>query len=319
MTTVTEDDLSYTSFFTTFEDPMKLNTINLNLDYYADDSDVGGNFTYQRSVGSYKLGLSYSKSFSKSSLSSSNNFETNYLLSMRKEFSLNNSKVTAHTYVALSEAKTAFSSNDELKKVGASFVYGVFPTKRYSFFSGMQFYFGFSLNMPDSGEDYNRYQTSASYTMDLYRENMLTLSGTYENLDKDNFLNGIAYGGGTVKSIHNTYGVAYSDILGNEIWSLRAELDSPLWDIYKGYGLVPLYFSQLRGLLGYDYIGADFIFLNRSLFRNKNLTSNNIGLKLDGKFLYYVPFSIEMVYSDAKIEETTDDDFQFILRSEYTY
>ncbi len=318
VSSVTEDDLTYVSFFTSFEDPKKINTFNISLDYYDEDSDVGGNFTYLRDLGGFEVGLTFAKSFSKSSFSATNNYETNYLISLQKEFELDNSLFLARGFAAKAESKTAFSE-DNLDKVGLNVLYGIYPFERFSLFSGFQAMAGVSVNMPEDGEDYNRYQLTSRYKMDLYRENFLTLYGSYEKLDKDTFSDGLIYGGGTVKSIHQTYGVAYSDILGNEIWSLKASYDASIWQMNLGWGLVPIYFKDLSLLMGFDYIGADFIYLDNSLLRNKNMTSKNIGLKIDATAFYRAPFSIEMVYSAAEVGKRSEDGFQFILRSAYTY
>ena len=148
---------------------------------------------------------------------------------------------------------------------------------------------------------------------------MLTLRGTFEELDKDTLRNGLLFGGGTVESIHQTYGVLYSDVLGNEITTLKANLDLNVLRLNKGWGLVPFYMRTLHVLGGFDQVSADFVYLKDRFYRNEVMNVFYYGLKIDSRVFYRVPLSIEAVFSNSKINDVTDDDFQLIFRSAYTY
>lgn len=317
LSTITEDNLQYYSVTTSFEDPLQRNQFNVSLDYYSENSDVGGLFSYKRRIGAYNFGVTYNKDFRRSSGGDSS-FDEAISLSVNHSYNMNDYLLNQTVY--LTDVKSSdLVSKSQIKRAGYGVGFYRYPKHAYEFFNSYYLYGGYARNQPSVGEDFNRYQALADFKFDLYKEYMLTLRGTFEELDKDTLRNGLLFGGGTVESIHQTYGVLYSDVLGNEITTLKANLDLNVLRLNKGWGLVPFYMRTLHVLGGFDQVSADFIYLKDRFYRNEVMNVFYYGLKIDSRVFYRVPLSIEAVFSNSKINDVTDDDFQLIFRSAYTY
>ncbi len=317
LSTVTEDDLQYYSVITSFEDPMKVNRFNLSLDYYSEPSDVGGNFSYFRSIGKFDLGFSYQKDFQKSS-ASSNSYEESLQGSLDHESKIKDYSLINSLYATHSEVKN-FISQSTVKRVGVGSNFYRYAKYQYQFFNNYYLYASAARSFPKNGKDFNRYRGVADFKFDLYKDYIITLRSTYEHLDKDTFANGVAYGGGTVKSIHQSYGIPYSDILGNRIKTFKVGADFKVYNIKTGWGLVPIYLQSLSLLSGVDVMASDFIFLSTQTFRNEELQSIYYGAKIDASLFYRLPLSIEAVVTQTEVNGFTNDNFQLIFRSSYTY
>ena len=115
----------------------------------------------------------------------------------------------------------------------------------------------------------------------------------YDKLFKSSYLHGDLLEGGGVGGRHSFYGLNYQDAFGHQIWTLTGRLNGEVARVYSSWGLLPLYFKEVRFLAGIECISADFIWLSRDqrLIGNplEPLVSNHWGMRLELDIFYRNP------------------------------
>ncbi len=303
LASTTEDNLSFWRVFTTINDPLDKHTFILNGDYYSELESWGGLLDYTYAAKYFDINLSYLKEFQKNTINPSvRSFEEGQTLSLvkSKEWGLLETRVAA--FYGMTKSRGVFSS-EETDQYGVNFTIFKNAKYKYQFFKNMTLYTAVSNNSTSKIDDYKRYRALGSFRFDLYKNSIFEVRSTYEKLDKTTLNGGVIYGGGNLRSIHQIYGLDYSDAFGNEMETLRFKFNIEVFRPYKGWGFVPYYLKRINLITGVDYLKTDYIFFNNSLYRDRSVTSKYVGVSIDSQVFYHLPLTIEIVSSDVAMED----------------
>lgn len=156
-----------------------------------------------------------------------------------------------------------------------------------------------------SRKDYNGH--AAKFDMGLKFSQMFysRIKGTFETLEKNDLSSGVIYGGGHegigYQKMHEFYGLTYSSLFGNEIYTGRAQLGAKIFNPYSaGGGLLPFYIKEVHALIGVDVAKSDYTFIDRTFVRNKAIQSYHGGARFDMTLFYNIPTSIDLLYAQVQ-------------------
>jgi hypothetical protein len=149
--------------------------------------------------------------------------------------------------------------------------------------------------------------------------------GSYGRLRKTGLVNGLLFGGGSealynLGGYHEFYGLEYGDFFGNQITTLRGQLNLRLMESYRGLGLFPLFLKSTHALLGIDYAKSQVIFLGRDRVAAPDIKSYFAGLRFKTDFSYFIPVDADFIYSQVQ-NPSGDNQSQllFLLRGSFNF
>ncbi|TNF03104.1 MAG: hypothetical protein EP326_02680 [Deltaproteobacteria bacterium] len=154
-------------------------------------------------------------------------------------------------------------------------------------------------------KDYNghaaRFDMGLKFNQTFYSR----LKGTFETLEKSDLSSGVIYGGGHegigYQKMHEFYGLSYSSLFGNEIYTGRFQLGAEMLNPYTaGGGLLPFYFKEVHALIGVDVAKSDYTFIDRTFLRNRVIQSYHAGARFDLTLFYNIPASIDLLYAQVQ-------------------
>jgi len=157
----------------------------------------------------------------------------------------------------------------------------------------------------------------------ITRKFELHMRASYGKLKKSGFSSGVLYGGSSsdlgAENFHEFYGVYENDIFGNELFSARIQLDYLFREIYRGSGLMPLFFREFRWVLGADYIRADRIILKDRILKNEKLMSAHFGARFKVVLAYLFPLDVDILYvkllGSQSSGQSNDSSVLFLFKS----
>lgn len=298
----TEGSLAYTRIFTSINDPMDKHRFDLSVDHYSEISSTGGALSYSYDGKYFDTNFSYFKEYTENSVNSDTElFSETLQLSIDKKFEVQNFEIKVAATGAYVNSRDVFSL-EKSTEYGTYFSIYKYPKYRYQFLNTFYLFGQITKNNPENSNTYNRYGTGLGFGLDMYKNSLLSYSGNWTKLDKESFVDGLIYGGGTYRSNHRFYGIEYNDIFGNEILSSRVKFETPLLDIFKGYGLIPVFLKQITGIVGGDYISSDFIYFKNQLYRNTYAKSLFYGAGFDINIFYLLPVKFDLIFSNVELK-----------------
>lgn len=324
---ISADNLDAWKIYTRLSDPLHRHAFDLALDYYPEISKSASNFSYTYSRGYLRLLADYNKSYSRSSITRTQDTSQVYSggIGLDRWWSNYNFALTA--FYAKREV-VDFISKRNIDE--ASLNLSLYRMGRFydSFFGETSLQTRILRSSPEHLTNYWGAQARLMQSFHLIPRVKLHVLGTYGRLDKKDFRSGVIYGGGssnyTTNYFHEFYGLAYSDAFGNEISTGRAQLDITAYNAYSGVAsLFPFFLKELHLLAGMEFIHADRIFIegeSRGGFLiREDLRSYHAGLRILANIFYLVPIQSDLLYVNTENPfGDKDHDFLFLLRGNFS-
>ncbi|MBT7609749.1 MAG: hypothetical protein HN576_08325 [Bacteriovoracaceae bacterium] len=297
------DNIDLFSAATSLSDPKRRHVIGLNYNFYSGINKSAPIVGYGYRMDDFGFALSYGESYSKSSFSTNTN--SNKYKNAVLSYSLTLGSFSYTPIISYDDSTISdFQSDRKNTTLEFSQLLAYSTKKYYSFLQ--KFSMNYSIFNVESNRSNSYLGHKAKLKMNLrFSRNFYSkLKTTYGKLDKKGLKSGFLYGGGYesygLSRYHEFYGISYSDALGNEITTAKAELGARLFEPYTGFGsLFPLYFKEIHALAGVNFLKTDYIFLDNSLFFRESLTSMYAGLKFKMTMAYSVPISLDLIYAQV--------------------
>ena len=302
--TGTSDNLSSLGVMTTFSDPMGENTIEATLLAYPEVTELGGRVTASSKVSIWSDLLSvigvFGREYGKSEFSSVVSETTEGVLGARYLFLLKKWSLSPTLYAGMSDVMDFLSSH---KKT----IYGINSQLIYDAFSYDDFLQNVGVDLkiqndiPQLGDSFLNLQ--ARLLADFRLDDRIILSNKFSfgKLTKNNFSQGVIYGGGSssygTDHYHDFYGIPYSNAYGNEIYTGRMLFDLTLYHLYRGFEFIPVFGKELHFLAGIDYLKSNRIILDNQFYIDESIQSFFIGPKMKLNLFYYVPSDLDIIFS----------------------
>ena len=289
------DELSYWSAMTSISDPDGRHNLSLMGIFYSGISEITPDITYTYEFPKdFYLSLSHSKRYSTSSQRVAYDSSEVSMVSFSKFFELGNFDFITSLYGSVIGVDDFISVRKE-KEHGAVIRLKHVRTRLDDFLSKLLLKTRFFKREVEGNKDFNGTQSIAELEVNPFRNLFLTTDLSYGSLDKQDFTNGVLYGGGSYTEYHQFYGIPYNDIFGNEIKTLRASFNYQFLDIFRGPGLLPVFISELHLMGGTDLVSADRIYLGNRYLRNSSAQSYWAGVRTDLTIGYAIPISVDII------------------------
>lgn len=307
LATGTSENLSSIGATTTFSDPMDLTTLTGAVLAYPSESKLGGNFSFLHRVAPVSdmwfVTAFFNHEYSKTDFS--NNIDQNTELTVGSRYAFLMKRWTLMPGLYFGQTRTDdFISDRTIKNVGFSTNLTYRAQSFDDVFQDLTFQLKLQKDFPDQGDEFFNLQSVLKTNLRFYERLTGGLKLSYGKLFKTGFQRGVIYGGGTNTMNdfrwHEFYGLPYSNAYGNEIFSIRLEIDYNFWYIYRGWGLVPIFFKEAHLILGRESLYADRIILDKNLYREKTINSFFIGPRLKTNLFYFVPVDLDVIFSSIQ-------------------
>lgn len=310
------DTLDYYSIFTSINDPLDRHELGANLSFYSEVGKVAPFLSYAYSPNDYWMNFSYQKTFSKNSFSDKTNSAQDYTLKLAYDYEFLHFDLTSGIRVSFNQKEDIFSKSSG-EEYGF-FVEGVLNEYLESdFYKTGLFYLSAYERKVKGHKNYKGYEGLANITLSAFSRFNLLLRGSYGYLNKKSFKSGLLYGGGFSNEMHSFYGLDYSDIFGNRIWTTRAELFSNFFRPYRGYDLFPAFIKEVDLILGTDYAKGDFIAINNTLKRNETVQSYYVGARFKALIAYLAPVDVDVLFTTINDDGGRVNSSLFVINSSF--
>ncbi|WP_372652337.1 hypothetical protein [Halobacteriovorax sp.] len=291
------DALSYWSALTTLSDPDQRHSLALKGVFYTGISEVTPEIDYRYEFpNDFYLSLSHSKEYTSSSQRQEYDSTKQNYASLSHLLELEDIDLISTLYVGHIDVDD-FISNRSEKEFGGVLRLSLIPTRVDDFIASSSLRLRVFKKEVEGSRNYNGLQSILKTETHPFRDFYLGLDLAYSSLDKRNFNSGVVYAGGSYTEYHQFYGIAYSDIFGNEVKTMRAKLRYELLDIYRGAGLIPIFVKELHLLAGTDLVGADRVLVGNRYLRNSSAQSYWAGISSEFTIAYAVPVTIDLIRS----------------------
>lgn len=297
------DTLDSISIFTTFNDPLDRHLFGANISYYYDIEKWAPGISYTYIPNSWWTSIDYSKKFYDNSLSSKENSEESTNLKLGYDFEFVHFDFTPGIQLSYSSRNDNFD-NGKSHDVGV-FARGVIrPYLTQDLIQEGSFLVSAFQRKQDHYKSYKGYELYSKFNLGLLPSLKVDLEGTYGHLDKKTNRHGILYGGGYNQNLYSFYGLDYSDLFGNELWTTRAKFYFNVLRPYRGYDLFPAFLKEVDIIAGTDYARANYLVVKNKLKTNDTIHSYYIGAKMKTLVGYLAPVDVEVIFSTIN-----DDDY----------
>ena len=289
---------------TEFSDPMGENIITATLLSYPSVTKFGGDISAFHRFSSvtdlWSAQFNFSQEFSKTSFDTQIN--STQEVSFGSSYEMQMKKWTWYPGIFIGKTDTKdFISNRNTKNIGLSSIVTYGALSYDDLINNFIYQTRFQKDHPSSGASYNNWQNLVKSTLKLSEDFDLELKFSYSKLFKTGFSQGVLYAGGSnflgTRRWHEFYGLPYSNAFGNTVSTQRVLLDYNVVNIYRGIGLIPVFFKEIHLRGGKDFLSADRIVLGKYSFRDSKIDSWFIGPRLKMNVFYYVPADMDFVYS----------------------
>lgn len=307
LATGTSENLNSIGATTTFSDPMDLTTLTGSALVYPSESKFGGNFTFLHRLAPVSdlwfVNAFFNHEYSKTEFSNNIDQTTEWTLGTKYAFLMKRWTLMPGLYVGQSRIDD-FISERTIHNAGLSTMLTYGAQSFDDVFQSLSFQMKLQQDWPEEGNEFLNLQSVFRSDLRFYERLMGGLKLSYAKLFKEGFQRGVIYGGGTNTlndfRWHEFHGLPYGNAYGNEIFSARLEVDYNFWYIYRGWGLVPVFFKEAHLLFGRESLYADRIVLGKSLYREKTIHSFFAGPRLKTNLFYFVPVDFDVIYSSIK-------------------
>jgi hypothetical protein len=298
--TAETDSLSAWGINTAITDPERRHTLSLRAVFYSEINEIAPDVSYTYEFPHFHfLNVTHQKTYSSSSLRSTNDSQDLTLLSYGKKFELKHYDIIASLYGGYQKVDDFISTRNE-KEYGVLLKSKLLRTQFDDFWQEFSFKGRFFNKEVSQYDGYNGLQSILSLDVNLFENFYFFGSGSYSALDKNTFTGGVLYGGGNYTDFHQFYGLPYSEIFGNEIKSARGGFKLSALEVYRGSGLIPIFLEEVHVKGGADYIAADRIIVGNDILFNKSTKSFWGGVQIDFTIAYAIPMSIDVIKSLVK-------------------
>lgn len=285
---------------TSLNDPMGVHTLSLTGLIYPSVSKIGGDSQYTYTDHLWKSYFLLSREYTRNTWSDYLNSTTDIALGSLYLFELKKWTYTPQAEVGRSQTAEAISSkNSDYWSFIQTLTYKAMSSD--DFWQSMVTKVEWGANTQTDGDPYYKLQLKLDITNNFTENLSLNTKIAYGKLFKNNFLEGVLYGGGISVAQRSRryefYGIPYGDAFGNEITSSRMTLDYNLWNIYHGKNLIPFFSRELHVFGGGESLSADRIFIDKSFYKDQTINETFIGLNLMTNIFYYVPTDIKFILS----------------------
>ena len=300
----TTDNLFSIGALTSFSDPMDINTINATVLSYPSVSKVGGNFDFVHKFTSvsdlWSVSGLINREYSETDFNGTLNETSEGILGTHFAILLKRWSLLPGIFAGATKTSD-FISDRTTTNVGTSLTAAYRAMHFDDYFQNLTLQLRGQNDIPDVGDSFMNLKAMLSAEGRFYERLVGGVKTSYAKLYKDNFTQGVIYGGGTngvgITRRHEFYGLPYSNAYGNEIFTMRLYLDYNFWYIYKGSGFLPIYFKEAHFLVGRDALSAERIILDKSLLRDKTIHSFFAGPRIKMNVLYYIPVEMDLIFS----------------------
>jgi hypothetical protein len=287
---------------TSINDPMGVHTLSVSGLLYPSVSKIGGETQYTYTDHLWKSYFLLARDYVTNTWSNYLNTTTDATLGTLYLFELKKWIYAPQLEVGRSSTSEAVSSKNSTNWV-------VIQSLNYRAMSTNDFWQIFLVNVEwggnsqTDGDPYYKLQSKIDVTSNFSEDLSLNLKLSFGKLFKNDFSNGVLYGGGISlpqkTRRYEFYGLPYGDAFGNQITTSRMTLDYNLWNIYHGKNLIPFYSKELHVFGGGESLSADRIFIDNIFYKDQTLNSTFIGLNLKTNLFYYVPTDIKFISSQT--------------------
>lgn len=296
------DNLDYYSFFTTLQDPKSRHIVSVTVDQYSSISKTAPSLSYTYDPNSWKYQLAYFKNYSDSSFRTTPNSEESVYGAISYDQELVGWDLSYSLYGKRAMIDDSFSNRDE-DEYGIELSSVKRPYLEDSLWqSSLVLLRGFERKVDGFSafkgyEGFGNMALRASHYMDFF------FQGSYGKLDKSGLSSGVIYGGGYRNVMHQFYGLNYSQLLGNEIWTARGQVFVNLFKPYRGHGFVPVFLRELDGIFGTDIAKADLVDFGDQFKRNHQVQSLYFGLRSKLVIGYLAPVNVDFILTRISEDE----------------
>ncbi len=285
---------------TSVADPMNVHSGALTGLVYPSISKMGGTIDYVHTDHLWKQYFFLTRDYSINSWSSIVNKADEGFIGTSYRFELKKWMYIPQFNLGLTSSKDAIS-NQQTRS------WSILQWLNYQALSQNDFWQNFLFSVeggsvsPSSGTDYFKLQTKMNLSANIKEDYSILFKSSYGKLYKKTFSNGVLYGGGLdqiqLLRRYEFYGLPYGDAYGNEIFANRITNDFNLKNIYRGKSFIPIFLKEIHGVIGFENLAADRIYIDRTFYRNENIYSWFFGTKLLTNIFYYVPVNINLIYA----------------------
>lgn len=298
------DNLGSIGALTSFVDPMEVHFLNATALVYPNEKKMGGSLDYVQKLvrvsDLWTVSAFVNQDYSKTNFNSALNLSRDLKLRTSYKFLFKRWSYVP-SFFAGSSTTEDFISHRTIKNMGTGHFFAYQAQTYDDFFQYFTAGVNLQVNRANIGEAYLVTEMQAESGWRVAKNLMGSIKGSYAKLFKSDFNRGVIYGGGvsnyTKTRVHEFYGLPYSNVFGNEIFTARFTVDYNFWDIYRGKNLVPFFFKEAHLLLGRESLYANRIFLDGTILRNKMVNALFVGPRLKMNIFYYVPTNIDLIFS----------------------
>ena len=301
------DNLGSIGATTSFSDPMGIHTLNTTGYIYPSVTKMGGAINYVQKLVNvsdlWKVTASFSQDYSKTEFSSTVNLSRNLMATTYYEFYLKEWTYTPEVFVGKATDED-FISYRTTTQIGLNNNLAYSSLSTYEFIQRFNSQINFLTNKTTQGDSFYSTYLSAMVEGRFSSDFSAIIDTTFEKLNKSDFRRGVIYAGGISDVIkprqHGFYGLPYGNAYGNKVFTTKEMIDYSAWDIYRGKNFIPFYLKELHFLAGLESLYADRIFLKDDFLRDTTINGFFMGPRLKADAFYFVPMSIDVIYSSIK-------------------
>lgn len=303
---------------TLISDPRGINNFDLGVNYYPDNNLWAPQLSYRWAPRYFYIAAIMQENYTQSSFDNSINNNEYLGAYIGKQFVWENWLYSGQVE-ALDAKENDFISRRDSDVYSFSQVFQYVKDRKFQFFDN--FYLRSRVSHyrnKGNFESFWGFQSRAGLGFNLSNDLNLTFTGGYSRFFKDDFLSGVAFGGGvSANAVNSTFsfndfhGIQYTDIFGNLIYSYGAEFYYTLARPFKGFGLFPVQFNELGPLIGTEYIRADRIILDNRLKANSYAHSIYGGLRSNLRAFYLSDINVDYLFTF--VSDSEDSEFGQLL------
>lgn len=294
-------NLSTLGLQTSFSDSFGRHSGTLTLESYTSETRgtyYGGAFNYGFKQDQWLSSIFGSRLVSENEASKTLIIENEVGVSTTLRWLLRRFSILPGIDLAYQDEESVFSTA-KLKRASGRVGINYQAMSLSDFVQQISFQTRFGVRMPEIGKAYEDWGAVGLGRLQFWPELSIFGKFSYARLEKSTFDRGIIFGGGystaTTPRNFEFYGLSYGSVYGNEIISLRLNLDYRAFEFYRGYKLWPFFARDLHFMVGRDWISADRVIVGRQLLRDKAINSLWGGANLRWTFAYYVPIETKLI------------------------
>lgn len=294
-------NLSTLGIQTGFSDSVNRHFGSLTLESYTSERSgtfYGGSFNYNFRQDQWLSTLFGSRLVSENEVSKSLIIENEFGVSTSLRWLIRRFSLLPGIDFAYQD-EDSLLSKVELKRANTRFAVNYQAMSKADFVQNFNFQTRLGIRFPDYGDSYKEWGANGLGRLQFWPELAVDGKFSYARLEKSGFDRGVIFGAGnsSTTTIRNFefYGLNYGAVYGNEIISLRLNLDYQAFEFYRGYKLWPFFARDLHFIIGRDWISADRVIVGKQILRDKAVNSLWGGANFRWTAAYYIPIETKLI------------------------